>query len=143
MDADIAHLAEQRAMHSLLRYQTQAVKHSASLAPTVATTMLRPVVLAVSLYADLPQEWPLARLSVQVRHSVLLRVTLFRRVAELNFRGVDFRTLPREVMRNIVDDFNNIGGELASQTSCVTLCFPQTRHKCWRTSGHTGASALC
>ena len=28
VDADIAHLAEQRAMHSLLRYQTQAVKHS-------------------------------------------------------------------------------------------------------------------
>ena len=40
-------------------------------------------------------------------------VTLYRRVAELNFRGVDFRTLPREVMRNIVYDFNNIGGELA------------------------------
>ena len=85
-----------------------------------ATTMLPPVVPPVSLYANLPQEWPLARLSVQVRHiSVLLRVTLFRRVAELNFRGVDFRTLPREVMRNIVYDFNNIGGELARRLASL------------------------
>ena len=38
--------------------------------------MLPPAVPPVSLYANLPQEWPLARLSVQVRHiSVLLRVT--------------------------------------------------------------------
>ena len=109
VDADKAHLAEQRAMHSLLRYQTQAVKHSTHTHTSTnsgnATTMLPPVVPPVSLYANLPREWSLARLSVQVRHiSVLLRVTLFRRVAELNFRGVDFRTLPREVMRNIVYD---------------------------------------
>ena len=36
----------------------------------------------------LPQEWPLARLSAQLRHvGVLLRVTLYRRLAELSFRG--------------------------------------------------------
>ena len=82
--------------------------------------MLPPVVPPVSLYANLPQEWPLARLSVQVRHiSVLLRVTLYRRVAELNFRGVDFRALPREVMRNIVNDFNNIGGDLARRLASL------------------------
>ena len=122
VDADIAHSAEQRAMHSLLRYQTQAVKHSAHTSTNSgnATTMLPPVVPPVSLYANLPQEWPLARLSVQVRHiSVLLRVTLFRRVAELNFRGVDFGALPREVMRNIVYDFNNIGGDLARRLASL------------------------
>ena len=122
VDADIAHLAEQRAMHMLLRYQTQAVKHSTQTSTNTAdaTTILPPVAPPVSLYANLPQEWPLARLSVQVRHiSVLLRVTLYRRVAELNFRGVDFRTLPREVMRNIVYDFNNIGGELARRLASL------------------------
>ena len=30
-----------------------------------------------------------------------------------------------------------------SQTSCVTICFPQARPKCWHTSGHTGTGALC
>ena len=98
VDADIAHL-EQRAVHSL-RYQTQAVKHSA-----YTSTNSADADTTVSLYANLPQEWPLARLSVQVRHiGVLLRVTLFRQVAELNFRGVDFRSLPREAMRNVVHD---------------------------------------
>ena len=122
VDADIAHLAEQRAMHSLLRYQTQAVKYNTHTSTNSgnATTMLPPAVPPVSLYANLPQEWPLARLSVQVRRiSVLLRVTLYRRVAELNFRGVDFRALPREVMRNIVDDFNNIGGDLARRLASL------------------------
>ena len=122
VDADIAHLAEQRAMHSLLRYQTQAVRYSAHTRTNSgnATTILPPVVPPVSLYANLPQEWPLARLSVQARHiSALLRVTLYRRVAELNFRGVDFRALPREVMRSIVDDFNNIGGDLARRLASL------------------------
>ena len=65
-------------MHSLLRYQTQAVKYNTHTSTNSgnATTMLPPAVPPVSLYANLPQEWPLARLSVQVRHiSVLLRVT--------------------------------------------------------------------
>ena len=109
-------------MHSLLRYQMQAVKYNTHTSTNSgnATTMLPPAVPPVSLYANLPQEWPLARLSVQVRHiSVLLRVTLYRRVAELNFRGVDFRALPREVMRNIVNDFNNIGGDLARRLASL------------------------
>ena len=116
VDADITHLAEQRAMHTVFRFQTLAVQHAARASPgsAVASTTLPPVAPAVSLYANLPQEWPLARLSVQLRHiGVLLRVTLFRRVAELNFRGVEFRSLPREVMTSIIHDFNNIGGELA------------------------------
>ena len=144
VDADIAHLAEQRAMHSLLRYQTQAVKHSThtSTNSVDAATMLPPVAPPVSLYANLPQEWPLARLSVQVRHiGVLLRVTLYRRVAELNFRGVDFRSLPREVMRNIVHDFNNIGGDLARRlASLFAFLKPDPS---WHASGHTGACTLC
>ena len=94
VDADITHPAEQRAMHMVLRYQTLAVRHIAQTSSdsAEAPTALPPVAPPVSLYANLPQEWPLARLSVQLRHiGVLLRVTLYRRVAELNFRGVDFR----------------------------------------------------
>ena len=124
VDADITHLAEQRAMHTVLRYQTPtlAVKYinKTSSASTEAPTTLPPAAPPVSRYANLPQEWPLARLSVQLRHiGVLLRVTLYRRVAELNFRGVDFQRLPREVMRNITYDFNNIGGELARRLASL------------------------
>ena len=122
VDADITHLAEQRAMHTVFRYQTLAVQHAARASPgsAVAPTTLPPVAPAVSLYANLPQEWPLARLSVQLRHiGVLLRVTLFRRVAELNFRGIEFRSLPREVMTSIIHDFNNIGGELARRLASL------------------------
>ena len=93
VDADITHLAEQRAMQMVLRYQTLPVERAAHASPESAETptALPPVAPPVSLYANLPQEWPLARLSVQLRHiGVLLRVTLDRRVAELNFRGVDF-----------------------------------------------------
>ena len=54
-----------------------------------------PVAPPVALYANLPTEWPLARISVYTRHiGVLLRVTLNRRLAELSFRGVEFRHLP-------------------------------------------------
>ena len=130
VDADITHLAEQRAMHTVLRYQTLAVKYinKTSSASTEVPTTLPPVAPPVSLYANLPQEWPLACLSVQLRHiGVLLRVTLCRRVAELNFRGVDFRRLPREVMRSITYDFNNIHWWRVSQAACVTLRVPQTR----------------
>ena len=80
-------------MHMVLRYQTLSVEWAAHTSPESAETptALPPVAPPVSLYANLPQEWPLARLSVQLRHiGVLLRVTLDRRVAELNFRGVDF-----------------------------------------------------
>ena len=122
VDADITHLAEQRATHTVLRYQTLAVKHinKTSSASAEAPTILSPVAPPVSLYANSPQEWPLARLSVQLRHiGVLLRVTLYRRVAELNFRGVEFRRLPREVMRSITYDFNNIGGELARRLASL------------------------
>ena len=81
---------------------------------------LPPAAPPVSLYANLPQEWPLARLSVQLRHiGVLLRVTLYRRVAELSFRGVDFRQLPREVMKNICHDFDNICGEMARRPASL------------------------
>ena len=122
VDADITHLAEQRAMHTVLRYQMQALRHSAS-ADSCAfeeSTALAPVAPPLSLYANLPQEWPLARLSVQLRHiGVMLRVTLFRRVAELNFRGVEFRRLPREVMTSIIHDFNNIAGELARRLASL------------------------
>ena len=54
-----------------------------------------PVVPPVALHANLPSEWPLARVSVYTRHiGVLLRVTLNRRLAELSFRGVAFPDLP-------------------------------------------------
>ena len=91
VDADITHLAEQRAMQVALRYQMLSVERITQTSPHTAEPPTAP---PVSLYANLPQEWPLARLSVQLRHiGVLLRVTLYRRAAELNFRGVDFRHL--------------------------------------------------
>ena len=74
----------------------------------------------LSLYANLPQEWPLARLSVQLRHiGVLLRVTLYRRLAELGFRGVDFCQLPREVMKDICQDFDSVCGEMANRLASL------------------------
>ena len=86
------------------RYQTLSVKASenAGAQSAKAPGVLPPVAPPVSLYANLPQEWPLARLSVQLRHiGVLLTVTLYRRLAEFSFRGVDFCKLPREVMKYI------------------------------------------
>ena len=121
VDAEITHLAEQRAMQMVHRYQALSVEMAArTSAETVGTPAALPAVAPpVSLYANLPQEWPLVRLSVQLRHiGVLLRVTLHRRLAELSC-GVDFRQLPREVMRNICYDFNNICGELARRLASL------------------------
>ena len=86
---DAASRAESNDM--VFRYQTLSIERIAQASPHTAElpTTLPPVVPPVSLYANLPQEWSLARLSVQLRHiGVLLRVTLYRRAAELNFRGV-------------------------------------------------------
>ena len=101
--------SEQRAMqklyrfqkHSMLAAQTQGVKEStmqtAPAASQATEQVLPPLAPPVTVYANLPIEWPLARISVYMRHvSVLLRVTLNRRLAELSFRGVDFQHLPRE-----------------------------------------------
>ena len=79
-----------------------------------------PLAPPVALYANLPIEWPLARISVYTRHiSVLLRVTLNRRLAELSFRGVEFRHLPREVIRHTREDFDAICGCPTSRPVCV------------------------
>ena len=57
---------------------------------------------------------------MQLRHiGVLLRVTLYRRAAELSFRGIDFCKLPREVMKDIYQDFNNIRGEMAKRLAAL------------------------
>ena len=122
VDAEITQLAEQRAMHMVHRYQAISVEMAAcAKADTTRTPeALPPVAPPVILYANLPQEWPLARLSVQLRHiGVLLRVTLYRRVAEFSFRGIDFRQLPREVMKDICHDFNNICGEMAKRLASL------------------------
>ena len=72
------------------------------------------------MYANLPVEWPLARISVYMRHvSVLLRVTLNRRLAELSFKGVDFQHLPREVVRHTKEDFDTICGAMAAQLAAL------------------------
>ena len=56
----------------------------------------------------------------QLRHiGALLRVTLYRRFAELSFRGVDFCQLPREVMKDICHDFDNICGEMAKRLASL------------------------
>ena len=104
IDAEIALLSEQRAMHVVRRYQTLSVNMSANADVQSAKVpeVLLPVAPPVSLYANLV---PLARLSVQLR--ALLRVTLYRRLAELSFRGVDFCQLPREVMKDICHDMTS------------------------------------
>ena len=72
------------------------------------------------MYANLPNEWPLARISVYARHiGVLLRVTLNRRLAELSFRGVAFLDLPREVIKHTIEDFDAICGAMAAQLAAL------------------------
>ena len=79
----------------------------------------------------MPQEWPLARLSVQLRHVGLLRVTLHRRLAELSFRNVPFNLLPRELVREVRRDFDVICGATARQLASlfVFLRPEQTENK--------------
>ena len=82
--------------------------------------ILPPLAPPVAVYANLPIEWPLARISVYMRHvSALLRVTLNRRLAELSFRGVDFQHLPREVVRHTKEDFDTICGAMAAQLAAL------------------------
>ena len=60
-----------------------------------------------NLYTMLPREWPLARMSVSFRRAnMLLRATLWRRVAELNFRGCAFEDLPELAMQDIKEDID-------------------------------------
>ena len=81
---------------------------------------LPPLAPPVTVYANLPAEWPLARISVYMRHvSVLLRVPLKRRLAELSFKGVDFQHLHREVVRHTKEDFDTICGAVASQLAAL------------------------
>ena len=72
--------------------------HAAQDAQAVQATELgqSPVAPPVALHANLPTEWPLARISVTRHIGVLLRVALNRRLAELSFRGVEFHHLPRD-----------------------------------------------
>ena len=104
--------------HSTLAAQMQGVKESTMQTTPAASQateqVLPPLAPPVTVYANLPIEWPLARISVYMRHvSVLLRVTLNRRLAELSFRGVDFQHLPREVVRHTKEDFDTICGAMA------------------------------
>ena len=92
--------------HSTLAAQMQGVKESTMQTTPAASQateqVLPPLAPPVTVYANLPIEWPLARISVYMRHvSVLLRVTLNRRLAELSFRGVDFQHLPKLLTDNI------------------------------------------
>ena len=122
VDTEISQIAEQRAMQMVHRYQTLSVEMIARASAETAERLeaLPPAAPPVSLYTNLPQEWPLARLSVQLRHiGVLHGVTLYRRVAELSFRGVDFRQLPREVMKDICHEIDNICGEMAKRLASL------------------------
>ena len=115
-EADLTVQSEQRAMQELYRYQ----KHSLLAMRAGGVEPLMPLAPPVSVYANLPTEWPLARISVYMRHiSVLLRVTLNRRLAELSFRGVEFRLLPREVVRHTKEDFDTICGAMAAQLAAL------------------------
>ena len=61
VDTEITLLAEQRAMHMVHRYQTLSVEMTARASAETAEELeaLPPVAPPVSLYANLPQEWPL------------------------------------------------------------------------------------
>ena len=131
-EADLTEQSEQRAMqelyrfqkHSMLAAQTGDVVSASAQTQLTATAAVHvaqdaQATLAappVALYANLPTEWPLARISVYTRHiGVLLRVTLNRRLAELSFRGVEFQHLPREVIKHTREDFDAICGAMAAQ----------------------------
>ena len=113
-EADLTKQSEQRAMQELYRFQKHSMPNmqtkggksaSVQTQPTVTTAAHAaqdaqatqaaelgqpPVAPPVALYANLPTEWPLARISVLTHHiGVLLRVTLNGRLAELSFRGVE------------------------------------------------------
>ena len=59
-EGSVWELAEQRAMHVVHRYQTLSVKMSAheGARSAVEPEALPPVAPPISLYANLPQEWP-------------------------------------------------------------------------------------
>ena len=143
-EADLTEQSEQRAMQELYRFQkhsmpttqTEGVESaSVQTQPTAAKAAQAaqraqaaqaveldqpPLAPPVALYANLPIEWPLARISVYTRHiSVLQRVTLSRRLAESSFRGVDFRHLPREVIRHTREDFDTVCGAMAAQLAAL------------------------
>ena len=110
--------------HSLLAAQSERVKNTTTrTTPVDSQTEVQgqpPLAPPVAVYANLPIEWPLARISVCMRHvSVLLRVTLNRRLAELSFRGVDFQHLPREVVRYTKVDFDTVCGAMAAQLAAL------------------------
>ena len=142
-EADLTVQSEQRAMQELYRFQKHSMLHvqtkdgktaSVQTQPTVTTAVHaaqdaqevqaaelgQPVAPPVALYANLPTEWPPARISVYARRiGVLLRVTLNRRLAELSFRGVEFLHLPREVIKHIREDFDAICGAMAAQLAAL------------------------
>ena len=118
--------------HSMPNMQTKDGKSaSVQTQPTVTTAAHAaqdarealgqpPVAPPVALYATLPTEWPLARISVYTRHiGVLLRVTVNRRLAELSFRRVEFQHLPREVIKHTREDFDAICGAMAAQLAAL------------------------
>ena len=128
VDTDLALQSEQRAMQELYRFQKlslQALDQPDASLPAPPPT---------NLYAVLPKEWPLARMSVSMRHvSVLLRVTLLRRLAELSFRGIAFTELPREVVREVHHDFDGVCGAVANQLASLFAFLrpdqPQSAHR--------------
>ena len=103
MDAEITHLAEQRAMQMVHRYQALSVEVDARTSAETAETpaALLPWRLQSACTLTYRRSGPLHASVSSCVTGVLLRVALHRRLAELSFRGVDFWQLPRKVMRNI------------------------------------------
>ena len=131
-ETDLTVQSEQRATQELYRFQKhsmQAVEAAGVEEPTARPTPAArqaaepdqpPLAPPVTVYANLPTEWPQARISVYMRHvSVLLRVTLYRRLAEVSFKGVDFQHLPREVVKHTKEDFDTICGTMAAQLAAL------------------------
>ena len=137
-EADLTVQSEQRAMQELYRFQKHSMPTTQTEGVESASVQTQPTAAkaaqaaqaaqAVELdqpplappVANLLTEWPLARISVYTRHiSVLLGVTLNRRLAELSFRGVEFQHLPQEVIKHTREDFDAICGAMAAQLAAL------------------------
>ena len=74
---------------------------------------------------------PLARMSVSIRRvCVLLRITLFRRLAELSFRGHAFVDLPREVVQEVHRDVDGICDAVATPLAELFSFLRQDNTQC-------------
>ena len=104
MATDLALAAEQVAMQAMCDYQVaaQSARQDTPPPPT-------------HVYSNLPREWPMARLRTSYRQvNRYVRTVVWRRVAELGFRGTHFRQIPEQVNADLVGDLLVVSNALAA-----------------------------